>query len=329
MDKISVIVPVYNCEKFLDRCVTCLVNQTYKNIELIFVNDGSKDNSLKVLNKYKKQNKDKIVVIDKENGGVGSARNAGLDKATGDYIVFVDADDFVDKDYLKKLHSGIKNHDIIVSGYRKYNYDYSKVLFERALLDNSEYEKYKMLVIWAKMYKRDFIEKNKIRFNSLKMGEDIVFSLTCISKTDSYTSTSYVGYNNVENFSSATHNETIKKENDLINLVRTIDSLLNIDNPIAKKDYKNVRYTYLKNLSLYIIDKSLVYTYDELVKFYKELVIEIKKILKKNNSRFTFAWQKNEPFKVNAMINLVVLCDKLHLSKLLLKIFSKSKIEYK
>ena len=93
--KISVIVPVYNVEKYLKRCLNSLVNQTYTNIEIICVNDGSKDNSLNILNEYA-QKDNRIVVISQENQGQGIARNKGLEIAKGDYIGFIDPDDFID-----------------------------------------------------------------------------------------------------------------------------------------------------------------------------------------------------------------------------------------
>lgn len=118
---VSIIVPVYNCEKFLDRCINSLCDQSYKDYEIILVNDGSKDNSLQKCKNFALKN-DKIKVFDKQNGGVSSARNYGLDNANGEYVCFIDADDFVDKDYLTKLISKTKEKtDMIFCGYNIYN----------------------------------------------------------------------------------------------------------------------------------------------------------------------------------------------------------------
>ena len=107
--KISIIIPAYNAAKYIKRCVMSLKNQTYKNIEIIVINDGSTDNTLDIINDLD------IIVIDKENGGVSSARNMGLDRCTGDYIIFVDADDYVEKNYLEDIVNVINeyNYDII------------------------------------------------------------------------------------------------------------------------------------------------------------------------------------------------------------------------
>lgn len=107
--KVSIIIPAYNASKYIKRCIASLLNQTYKNIEIIVVNDGSTDNTLEMAKQFD------ITVLDKENGGVSSARNMGLKIATGDYICFVDADDYVEKNYIESVINVIKenNYDII------------------------------------------------------------------------------------------------------------------------------------------------------------------------------------------------------------------------
>lgn len=110
MDKISVIVPVYNVEDYLEECINSILGQTYKNLEIILVDDGSTDNSSKICDIYEKKDK-RIKVIHKENGGLSSARNEGLKYRTGEYISFVDSDDFIDKTMYEKLYSAIKKYD--------------------------------------------------------------------------------------------------------------------------------------------------------------------------------------------------------------------------
>ena len=102
MELISIIVPVYKAEKHLSECIDSIISQTYENFELILIDDGSPDNSGKICDEYAEKDK-RIRAIHKENGGVSSARNTGLDNASGEYITFIDSDDFVDKQYLEKL----------------------------------------------------------------------------------------------------------------------------------------------------------------------------------------------------------------------------------
>ena len=107
MPKVSVIVPVYNVEKYIARCLTSLVNQTIEDLEIIVVNDGSKDNSEQIIKEFKKDYKN-IIYVKKENGGLSSARNFGLIYATGEYVAFLDSDDYVDRTLYQKMYEKAK-----------------------------------------------------------------------------------------------------------------------------------------------------------------------------------------------------------------------------
>lgn len=117
MEKISVIVPIYNVEKYLDRCIQSIINQTYRNLEIILVDDGSTDNCSNICDKYAKRD-DRIKVIHKKNGGLADARNKGLEIITGEYVGFIDSDDYIDKDMYEYLYSLIQknNADISICG---------------------------------------------------------------------------------------------------------------------------------------------------------------------------------------------------------------------
>ena len=122
--KVSVIVPVYNVEKYLRECLNFLVNQTLKEIEIICINDGSEDSSLEILNEYASKDS-RFVIINQENSGQSVARNKGLDIAKGEYIGFVDSDDWVDLNFFENLYSeAVKNNsDIAAASIRKVIYD--------------------------------------------------------------------------------------------------------------------------------------------------------------------------------------------------------------
>lgn len=113
MDKVSVIVPVYNGEKYLRRCLDSIVKQTYKELEIILVNDGSKDNSLNIMNAYAKRDK-RIIVVDKKKEGINAARNAGIKMATGKYVTFVDCDGYLDTIMIKKLYKTIVKENVLM-----------------------------------------------------------------------------------------------------------------------------------------------------------------------------------------------------------------------
>ena len=113
-DLISVIVPVYNVENYLKRCLDSIINQTYQNIEIILIDDGSTDNSGNLCEDYKKID-NRIKVVHKTNGGLSDARNTGIKKAKGKYITFVDSDDYVEYDYVEYLYNLIKKYDTNIS----------------------------------------------------------------------------------------------------------------------------------------------------------------------------------------------------------------------
>ena len=125
--KISIIVPIYNGEKFLDECIESILNQTYKNIEIILVNDGSTDESLNICNKYKKEDK-RIIILNIKNNGVANARNEGIKKSTGEYISFVDSDDILFPSYIETLYTTInrENVDVVRCNYIKKDYENGK-----------------------------------------------------------------------------------------------------------------------------------------------------------------------------------------------------------
>ena len=170
--KVSIIVPVYNVEKFIDNCIQSLINQTYQNIEIILLNDGSKDNSLEKIKEWEKKYPKKIKCESHKNIGVGMTRNKGIDLATGEYLTFVDSDDYLDNDFIETLVNNIDDCDIIVSGYKRVTED-GKIQFER-LVGKTPWAPYRQLVIWAKLYKTSLIKRNNIKFNHLKTAEDVI-----------------------------------------------------------------------------------------------------------------------------------------------------------
>jgi len=180
-DLISIIIPVYNVEKYLERCVKSVINQTYKNLEIILVDDGAKDNSGKMCDELSKLDS-RIKVIHKENGGLSDARNFGLKIATGDYIGFVDSDDYIADDMYETLYHTIKNNNAdisIVSFYEMYKEKVIGVRDSGNLEILSKQEAMKELLIdtkiqsyaWNKLFKKELF--NDLKFPTGKNFEDI------------------------------------------------------------------------------------------------------------------------------------------------------------
>lgn len=196
---VSVIVPVYNCEKYLSKCLKSILNQTYAEIELICVNDGSTDSSADVLWEYAQKDK-RVTVIDISHSNAGRARNVGMKESKGDYLLFLDGDDFFEKEMIEKLVQTANDSapDVVVFGGYRYDTETKTVhnveyIRENYLADRkkSEYtpeELSKYLFnfhgtyVWNKFFKAEFIRKNEISFMECKRTNDMYFSFISLVK---------------------------------------------------------------------------------------------------------------------------------------------------
>lgn len=188
--KVSIIMPIWNCEKFLNRAVQSVLSQTYKNFELILVDDGSSDNSPKICDEYAKMD-ERVVVVHKQNGGPSSARNRGLELATGEFIEFVDSDDYLEKDCVESLVKGIQNCDLAICGFEEMNKDIEIISFNEDRIYNLRddaslffnFVKKKLIsTIWNKLYRKDKILNNFD--DSYFIGEDVIFNLKYLQNCD-------------------------------------------------------------------------------------------------------------------------------------------------
>lgn len=215
MPKLSVLVPIYNVEKYLDECLASLAKQTLEDIEIICINDGSTDNSPKILQKYAKKYSN-FVVINKQNSGYGDSMNKGLEKATGEYIGIVESDDFIESDAFKKLYelAHKTKADIVKTNYFYHSKD-GDVLHEviknqklgtpLSLADDTS-----ILLeepgIWSAIYRRKFLQENKINFRTTPgasyQDTGFHFKSFCAAKRIVYTDEAYLHYR-VDNASSS------------------------------------------------------------------------------------------------------------------------------
>lgn len=188
-DLVSVIVPVYNAEKTLERCVNSILQQVYKQIEVICVDDGSRDKSLSILNKCKVLDK-RVKVIAKANEGVSAARNEGIKASEGKYILFVDSDDYIEKNMILDLYHEIKKSraDIAIEGYREINHEsFIEVYDYRNCIEKKDFL-LKCIqntggVVCSKLYTAAVIKENNIFFRKdLSLSEDLIFALECMKR---------------------------------------------------------------------------------------------------------------------------------------------------
>jgi len=187
---ISVIVPVYKVEKYLEECIKSLVNQTYQNFEIILVDDGSPDRCPKICDLWMEKDS-RIKVIHNRNQGVSNARNMGLDMAEGEYIAFCDADDQYEKDYLLKMQEAAldNNADIVICNYSVFNEKYEKVICDRKSGEIDKREVYRCIFanntiggfVWNKLFRRSFLSDIKFDEN-MQICEDSYFVCTYLRK---------------------------------------------------------------------------------------------------------------------------------------------------
>lgn len=188
--KVSIIVPVYNICNYISKCINSIISQTYKDIEIIIINDGSTDHSILEINKLASTDS-RIIVIDKENEGVSVARNTGIERATGKYIMFVDGDDWIEHDMVEKLVSKAEetNSDFAGGGFVFEDLDinkkrfspngFSPITFEgKEVLKNYLCGKYIWSSVWGGIYLLETINKNNVRFvPGIKYAEDVFFTI--------------------------------------------------------------------------------------------------------------------------------------------------------
>jgi glycosyltransferase involved in cell wall biosynthesis len=266
MNKVSVIVPVYNSETFLLKCIDSILEQTHHNIELILVNDGSTDNSGEICNNYAEKDA-RVRVIHQENMGVSAARNTGICHATGDYLQFVDSDDFIDKNMTEILVNAIEKNSaaVAICGYKRIdsstgvciqNCYSSKTGFYsfKELLNIFDYLYLKWLINSPcnKIYRTQIIRDNYIFYRKgIELGEDLLFNLDVIQKSTSFEIIPECPYNYVKN-----NNGTLTSK--------------------GRKNLYEIQKMLFENIiSLYEDRESYKYQINNLEKFYSKRILDI------------------------------------------------------
>lgn len=316
MCKISVVVPVYNCEEYLYESINSILNQSFTDFEVICVNDGSTDQSLRILNNLKKED-NRIIIIDKQNGGCGSARNVGIENASGDYIYFFDPDDYVNNTALEKLYENAENNnsDIVLSQIawyqegNKINFDkpgfdldalFTDVDFNRFTFNYSDIKDYVLnsyFAPWTKLYKNSFLKENSFRFEEHIAFDDVPFHVQTIieSQRISFVPEAFYYY---RTNNSGSVNNTSSNAPDIIRICDIVEEFLK--------------------------EKSLFETFKP--NFYKFKTIQLLLYIISSNSETYYKYVKNEFLKMNIEEN--ILSDEL-LENYNMVINSKDYTEYR
>lgn len=306
-DLISIIVPIYNVERYIKQCINSIVRQSYKNIEVILIDDGSKDNSGIICDYYSTKYK-QVKVIHKENEGVSVARNIGIELSIGKYITFIDADDFVEPTYVESLYKQCvdKNADLSICGaididdknkIIKTSIEYSKLVDVQEAIKELLNEKYYSSVVWAKMYRRDLFKN--IKFNKdIKIAEDLDVLYRVIDRCNLInidTSKKLYYYRNREN--SAT---TANYNNDWNNEIKICEDIISF----IKNKYPDILYFAIKRyirINVTCINKIMKNNLNK-----KEELIELQNNIKKYKKNYL----KNNNISIKNKIKYLVVIQK-------------------
>lgn len=323
---VSVIIPLYNGEKYIIKCLESVRRQNCDNIEVIIVNDESKDNSARLIERYIEKYKTELTikVINQKNQGQGAARNTGIENATGKYIMFIDQDDTLAKGVLDKFINKAEKDslDIVEAGYRRVTED-GKILSEVVLKD-TPWSKYKVVAPWSKLYRTDFIKENNLRFLPVVLGEDIYLLMNIYSRLPKLDFLDIVGYNwlyNDKSVSNTTY-KTIEEKTSLLQLYDMLEELEYRDNLRKDKLYEyfliktavwDVLYTLRTNK--YDVVKA---NSDKIWNWFEEHFAEYDK-----NSNISLFYPKGESLLIRIIVWGYMLIKKMKLDDVFMRLFCK------
>jgi glycosyltransferase involved in cell wall biosynthesis len=312
MGKISVIIPVYNTEKYLYRCIDSVIKQTHKNLEIILVDDGSTDNSGKICDWYK--NKDsRIRVIHKKNAGQSSARNIGIELATGDYIVFVDSDDWIAENIYEHCielaetkKCDIVDFKVVFTSDETKKFE-PKTVYTTELIEGKEILRNYLLKGQTevapfspcrKLYKRSLFQT--IRFPEGKINEDIATNYRILMNCRKLVVTNKIGYYYFQNSASTTRNGLRKRDFNLLDVCEELQILTKNENYTDIKYLVEVKYA---RSYFSLLAKVAFYGIDDKELNMKEVISKLTKKLRQN-----YFLLMNSPMPLNRKLMVTALC---------------------
>lgn len=306
MPEISIVVPIYNAEKYLDKCLDSLVKQTFQDIEILAFNDGSVDGCKEILCDYQDRYPDKMRVFEQENIGISRTRNKGIHAAKGKYIAFIDSDDSVDCTFCEKMYGKIKQEDldVVVCDYFEVTSDSKKKIEFQQCENCTVYEKPELLYRintspWNKIYKKDFLIENEIEFPIGLKYEDVFFIQKILAKKAKIGSVDApLVYYMIHPGSES----TVVKKN-VFDIFEILEKVCNEYEKADEQDYLSV-YTYLEQ---FIINRVTVYNLQQI---YQEDEKQVNRFIEKGfeylDKKFP-KWRKNQIFiQENSFIKRII-----------------------
>ncbi len=324
MVKISVIVPVYNVEKYLKRCLDSIVNQTCQDFEIICVNDCATDNSTEIIDRYVKNYHDKIKKIDnKDNLGPGASRDKGIQAAEGEYIAFFDSDDYVKSDYLETYVQEAERSgaDIVLGGYVRAVGCKETII---AVKDTS-YTPWLYPALWMRLYRSSFLKEHRLGFRGFRIYEDNFFNYRCMLEAARVSIIDYCGYYYGCNPTSIT-----KSKNGMIKYQQFADNCQEVyeeycDSPTFQLNHDILEYAWLSAMLSCMLVQSRHNGKDIAYRMYQDYRERLQKMFPdyKKNRFIGVRKLKEGPKKERYATAMFIFAEKIGLGKMLMRLISR------
>ncbi|MCI5856855.1 MAG: glycosyltransferase family 2 protein [Agathobacter sp.] len=319
---VSVVIPVYNVEKYLARCLDSVLAQDYMSIEIICVNDCSTDNSAQLLQKYEAAHANIRVVMPEKNGGLGAARDLGMESAAGEYICFLDSDDYIAADFVSRYVEAMgADTDIVIGSFLKCMGD--KQIAGKII--DSEAFAWVMPSAVVRLYRLDFLRKNGIDFRGLRYYEDGIFNLRCMVAHPRCRIINYSGYYYMVNAASITQN---RKGEMLFETYISNYRALAKDikwNESTIKDHEILEYEYVQGITIcmiYNLRHAGVDLVEKFVALRREILQELFPEWRKNRL-LKIGQLKGDSVKNRAILLIFLAIEKMHLSDAFLRLIAR------
>lgn len=330
MAKASVIIPVYNSEKSLPRCFDSILNQTFRDFEIIVINDGSTDNSQTVIDLYAEKYPDMIRTFTQKNQGVAATRNSGMKYAQGEYLLFVDNDDCVSKNYLSELVTEAEKSkaDMVMAGYCRIT-EAGKILYNRPA-KNSAWLPFQLQAPWARLYRSSFIIDKGLQFLSSPIGEDVYFNILAACRCSKWSyvpSISYFWVDNVQSVSNTKQKGMNRIASPFTLLQKIYDETLSAAQSEPLRS--NIEYFFIRYAVWYILFSGRKADPVTARQMYQEMFDFIEKLypdyLHNGNIRLTLP--KGETFFNRFSVWFFILLHRIHAVNLFLSVYCTGRKE--
>lgn len=325
MDKVSIIVPIYNVEQYIERCLDSILQQSYSQIELICVDDCGNDGSMQIVRDYSEKYPDKVKIIcANKNQGLGAARDFGTQNATGEYVMYIDSDDYITKDYVEMFIKAAQKEsfDLVIGGYiRDESGSFSKVQPSQDMN-----EAWMHCTACCKIYKRSFLEDNNLTFRGIRRYEDELFCYRVLLKKPKVCIINYAGYYYCLNRDSITQNKKVDRTEIFLQYILNIRTFLEeiyCEKVYENEDWKILQYCLVARLTACLLYNGRGCGTKKMMRLFNEYNAILNFLQKVDAVKIGFFKElSSEDFKMHYATWLVLKFRKFRMEKILFKIDS-------